>query len=52
MIGAPLMGLYYDRAGNYIGALWVVAGIVVIGTILIALLGPYPDRRPGAYRNP
>ena len=52
MIGAPLMGLYYDRAGNYIGALWVVAGIVVIGTILIALLGPYPDRRPGAYRKP
>ena len=52
MIGAPLMGLYYDRAGNYIGALWVVAGIVVIGTILIALLGPYPERRPGAYRNP
>ena len=52
MIGAPLMGLYYDRAGNYIGALWVVAGIVVIGTILIALLGPYPDRRSGAYRKP
>ena len=50
MIGAPLMGLYYDRAGNYIGALWVVAGIVVIGTILIALLGPYP--RPPARRIP
>ena len=44
MIGAPLMGLYYDRAGNYIGALWIVAGIVVVGTILIALLGPYPGR--------
>ena len=52
MIGAPLMGLYYDRAGNYIGALWVVAGIVVIGTILITLLGPYPERRPGAFRSP
>ena len=52
MVGAPLMGLYYDRAGNYIGALWVVAAIVVIGTILIALLGPYPERRSGAYRNP
>ena len=52
MVGAPLMGLYYDKAGNYIGALWVVAGIVVIGTILIALLGPYPERRSGAYRNP
>ena len=52
MVGAPLMGLYYDRAGNYIGALWVVAAIVVIGTILIALLGPYPERRSGAYANP
>ncbi len=46
MVGAPLMGLYYDQAGDYIGALWVVAGIVVIGTILIALLGPYPERFP------
>ena len=52
MIGSPLMGLYYDRAGNYIGALWVVAGIVVVGTILIALLGPYPGRQSGEYRNP
>ena len=50
MIGAPLMGLYYDRAGNYIGALWVVAGIVVIGTILIALLGPLS--RPPVRRIP
>ena len=43
MVGAPLMGLYYDRVGNYIGALWIVAGIVVVGTILIVLLGPYPE---------
>ena len=48
MIGAPLMGLYHDRAGNYIGALWVVAGIVVVGTILIALLGPYPGHIQGS----
>jgi MFS family permease len=40
--GAPLLGTWYDRAGNYIGVLWFVAGLVTIGTILIALLGPYP----------
>jgi MFS family permease len=41
--GAPLMGAWHDHAGNYIGALWIVAGIVTIGTILIAVLKPYPD---------
>jgi len=41
--GAPLMGVYYDKAGNYIGALWTVAIIVFIGTALITMLGPYPD---------
>ena len=44
MVGSPLMGLYYDRAGDYIGALWVVAAIVLVGTVLIVLLGPYPDK--------
>ncbi len=44
MAGSPLMGLYYDRAGDYIGALWVVAVIVLVGTVLIVLLGPYPDK--------
>ncbi len=46
MIGAPLMGIYYDRTGNYIGALWSIAAIVIIGTILITLLGPYPENLP------
>ncbi len=46
MAGSPLMGLYHDRAGDYIGALWVVAGIVLVGTILIVLLGPYPRGFP------
>ena len=41
--GAPLMGFYYDSVGNYIGALWFIAIIVLIGTILIATLGSYPD---------
>jgi predicted MFS family arabinose efflux permease len=41
--GAYAMGAYYDVAGDYIGALWVVAGLAVISTALIVLLGPYPD---------
>jgi MFS family permease len=45
--GAPLMGAYHDSAGDYIGALWLVASLVLIGTILITVLGPYP-RRLGA----
>ena len=44
MAGSPLMGLYHDRAGDYVGALWIVAVLVAIGTVLIALLGPYPDK--------
>ena len=44
MAGSPLMGLYHDSAGDYIGALWVVAAIVLVGTVLIVLLGPYPDK--------
>ena len=43
MAGSPLMGLYHDHAGNYAGALWVVAALVAAGTVLIVLLGPYPD---------
>lgn len=41
--GAYAMGAYYDHAGDYLGALWVVAGLAVISTALIVLLGPYPD---------
>ena len=44
MAGSPLLGLYHDHAGNYAGALWVVAALVAVGTVLIALLGPYPDK--------
>lgn len=44
MAGSPMMGLYHDHAGNYAGALWVVAALVAVGTVLIALLGPYPDK--------
>ena len=49
-IGAYAMGAYYDVAGDYIAALWVVTGLVVVSTVLIAMLGPYPGReRPSQY---
>lgn len=41
--GAPALGLYYDGHGNYTGALWVLAGMVLMGIFLILALGPYPD---------
>jgi MFS family permease len=52
--GAPLMGVYYDNAGNYIGALWFIAIIVLIGTTLIATLEPYPnpDKKWGVEDTP
>lgn len=40
--GAPAMGLYYDRFGNYVGALWGLTGVVFLGAVLISRLGPYP----------
>lgn len=42
-ISAPLMGYYYDSYGDYIGALWGVAAVVLLGAVLIARLSPYPD---------
>jgi MFS family permease len=42
-ISAPMMGYYHDAVGDYIGALWLVAGLVILGAVLIALLRPYPD---------
>lgn len=40
VFGAPLMGFYHDLAGDYVGALWMLAGIVTLGAIVIALLKP------------
>jgi MFS family permease len=42
-ISAPMMGYYHDSTGNYVGALWGVAALVILGAILIALLPPYPE---------
>jgi predicted MFS family arabinose efflux permease len=42
-ISAPLMGYYFDQHGDYIGALWGVVVLVLLGAVLIAKLSPYPD---------
>jgi MFS family permease len=44
--GPPIMGAWFDRVGNYIGALWMLTGVVLLGTLLITLLGKYPDFEP------
>jgi len=44
--GPPIMGAWFDRVGNYFGALWMLTGVVLLGTILITLLGRYPDFKP------
>ncbi len=45
--GAPLMGIYHDRSGDYTGALWFAFILVVIAIILIGMLRPYPDLKKG-----
>ena len=45
-ISAPMMGYYHDTVGDYVGALWLVAGLVTLSAILIALLPPYPKDAP------
>ena len=45
-ISAPMMGYYHDTVGDYVGALWLVAGLVTLSAILIALLPPYPKVSP------
>ncbi len=42
-IGAYAMGRYYDHAGNYLDALWVVSTLVAVGIVLMLMLGRYPD---------
>jgi MFS family permease len=42
--GPPILGAYHDFAGDYVGALWALVVVSGVGTVLIALLGPYPDQ--------
>ncbi len=48
--GAPVLGKYHDQHGDYTGALWFVASLVLLGAILILMLKPYPDleKQPGS----
>lgn len=41
-LGAFAMGWYFDRAGDYLNALWGVSILVALGTCLILMLGRYP----------
>jgi MFS family permease len=41
--GAPALAAYYDRYGNYDNALYAIAGLVAVGTILMLFLNPYPQ---------
>jgi len=41
-VGAYAMGRYFDIAGDYINALWVVSALVTLGIALILMLGRYP----------
>ena len=43
-IAAPLMGYYFDSVGDYTGALWFVAGLALVGALLVAVMSPYPEK--------
>lgn len=45
-LGAYLMGAWYDAAGDYTGALWLVTALAVLSTTLLLMLGPYPRPVP------
>ena len=42
-VSAPMMGYYFDTVGNYDGALWFVAGLALLGALLVAMMSPYPE---------
>jgi len=43
-VAAPIMGYYFDRVGDYTGALWCVAGLALVGALLVAVMSPYPEK--------
>ena len=43
-VAAPMMGYYFDRVGDYTGALWCVAGLALVGALLVAVMSPYPEK--------
>ena len=51
-IGPVMLGLYYDRFGDYLGALYPLPVMAAVATLLVALLGPYPSFEPEAAASP
>ena len=43
-VAAPIMGYYFDCVGDYTGALWCVAGLALVGALLVAVMSPYPEK--------
>lgn len=43
-VGAYVMGRYYDHAGNYLDALWIISALVAVGIVLMLMMGKYPHR--------
>ena len=41
-IGAPALGIYQHKMGDYTGLLWILMGASIIAAVLIAMLGKYP----------
>ncbi len=50
--GPPALGRHFDQYGNYTNALWVLVVLAVIGALLVAVLGRYPDLSNNTQRNP
>jgi MFS family permease len=44
-VSAPMMGYYFDTVGDYTGALWFVAGLALVGALLVAIMSPYPEQK-------
>ena len=42
---APLFGLIVDRTGSYDMAWWMIAGVALLGTLLLGFLSPQARRR-------
>jgi sugar phosphate permease len=41
--GPLFMGVAFDLVGRYDEILWSMSGILLIGCVLVAMLGPYPE---------